>query len=311
MTQQAYKSEKESTCLDWPVEQTGVDTRYSRWFQQGSNICLDFHGDPVQAQLVVFSDGNHHMALRDCLDLFLQQNNGLSKIFYTTTPPGPIVNILRNGGLQMGNLIISVSPHMFISPPEILNNLVEDKLMFEHIPFVQSQGNVLLVKKGNPKHIYKVTDLKHKDVQLFLSNPVTEKSSYTVYFNTLKSILLEQNPAQDFLEDKILQGQVVFGKRIHHREAPQAVADGSADVAVVFYHLALRYTRIFPELFDIVPLGGSVEKPEPLPGNAFCQTHMGLVGDGGVWGRKLLSFLGSEQAIAIYKHHGLRSVLNT
>ena len=110
MTNQTNSFEGDLVYLDWPEEQVGVDAKYFRWAQPGSNICLDFHGDPVQAQLVVFSDGNHHMALRDCLDLFLGQNKGLSGIFYATTPPGPIVNMLRTGGLQMGNLIISVFP---------------------------------------------------------------------------------------------------------------------------------------------------------------------------------------------------------
>jgi len=30
------------------------------------------------------------------------------------------------------------------------------------------------------------------------------------------------------------------------------VADGRADTALVFYHLGLRYQRIFPEIFDFV-----------------------------------------------------------
>jgi hypothetical protein len=179
--------------------------------------------------------------------------------------------------------------------------------MSEHVPFVRNQGNVLLVKKGNPKHIFKVSDLMRGDIRLFLSNPDTEKASFTAYYNTLKAMASGQTANPGFPDEKIAQGQVLFGKGIHHREAPQAVAEGSADVAVVFYHLTLRYLRIFPDLFDVVPLGGSVEKPEPLPGNVIGKTHIGLVGDGGVWGRRLISFLGSKQAMEIYQHHGLRS----
>ncbi len=305
MTNQTNSFERDIVYLDWPEERAGGDTHFPRWNQPGSNICLDFHGDPVQAQLVIFSDGNHHMALRECLDLFLQQNSGLPDIFYATTPPGPIVNILKKGGLQMGNLIINVSPHVFISPPGVLDNLVADGFMSEHIPLVRNQGNVLLVKKGNPKQIFNVSDLMRVDIRLFLSNPETEKASFTAYYNTLKAVAAAQAADPDFPDDKIEQDQVLFGKRIHHREAPQAVADGSADVAVVFYHLALRYLRIFPDLFDVIPLGGTLAKPDPLAGNILCKTHMGLVGDGGVWGRRLISFLSSNQTIEIYQHHGL------
>lgn len=110
----------------------------------------------------------------------------------------------------------------------------------------------------------------------------------------------------------------MFGACIHHREAPRAVAGGAA---VVFYHLALRYRRIFPEFFVIVPLGGTVEDPDPLalidflflnaarsdplPGNPVGRTHIGLASDGGAWGARLVSFLFSAPAMDIYRHHGL------
>ena len=287
--------------LEWPNERIG-DDRFHSWFHPGSNICLDFHGDPVNAQLVVLSDGNHHMALGDCLTLFSIQNNSLSGIFYATTPPGPIANILRAGGLQMGNLTISVCSHVFISPPKVLDGLVRDGLLSRHAPFVRNQGNVLLVKKGNPKKILQISDLARKDVRLFLSNPDTEKVSFSAYYDTLKA--LSSNQA-GFPDEKINKGQVVFGKLIHHREAPQAVAGDLADAAMVFYHLALRYIRIFPDLFEMVPLGGSIETPRPRPGNIISSTHLALVGDGGEWGKKFAAFLKTDQAADIYLHHGL------
>ncbi|MEW6669274.1 MAG: substrate-binding domain-containing protein [Thermodesulfobacteriota bacterium] len=291
--------------LEWPEEQAGENSRFLRWVHPGSNICLDFHGDPSKAQLVVFSDGNHHMALRDCLDLFLQRNIGLSQVFYATTPPGPLVDMLRNGGLKMGNLVLRVSPHVFISPPEVLDRLVADGFMAGHIPFVRNRGNVLLVKKGNPKRIHGVSDVMRGDVRLFLSNPETEKASFTAYYNTLKALASGLNANQDFPDGKIAQGQVLFGSRIHHREAPQAVADDRADVAVVYYHLALRYVRIFPSLFELVPLGGTASHPQPVAGNSIGLTHAGLVGDGGEWGAAFTRFLSTRAVGEIYAHHGL------
>jgi len=305
MTQQADNSEKEPAYLDWPEEQTGENPHCFRWNQPGSNICLDFHGDPANAELVVFSDGNHHMALQECLDQFLKNNEELSGIFYATTPPNPIVNLLRTGGLQLGNLIIRVSPHVFISPPEILDKLVADGFMSGSIPFLRNQGNVLLVKKDNPKRILDVSDLRRGDVRLFLSNPDTEKASFSAYFDTLKAMASEQDANLNFPDDKIGQGQVLFGKCIHHREAPQAVADGRADAAVVYYHLALRYIRIFPSLFEIIPLGGTVSDPKPVPGNIISFTNAGIVGNGGAWGKKFIQFLSSDIASEIYSYHGL------
>lgn len=301
MKQQSGSPGDDMSYLDWPDEQAAGDTNYARWSQPGSNICLDFHGDPARAKLVVFSDGNHHMALRDCLDLFLRQNIGLSGIFYATTPPAPIVGMLKNGGLQMGNLIISASPHVFISPPEVLDKLVAGGFMSGHVPFVQNRGSVLLVRKENPGQIFNVSDLMREDIRLFISNPDTEKVSYTAYHNTLKD--LSSNP--DFPDEKIAKGQVIFGERIHHREAPKAVADGRADAAIVYYHLALRYIRIFPSLFEIIPLGGTPSDPQPLPGNVISSTHAGLVNRGGRWGESFLRFLSTKIVKEIYSHHGL------
>ncbi len=299
-----------SSYLTWPEENAGNSSDFFRWCHPGSNLCLDFHGDPVKAQLVVFSDGNHHMALQECLHSFSNNYDDLSHIFYATTPPGPIVNMLKTGGLQLGNLLINLLPDIFISPPEILDGLIESGFMSTHSPFVQNRGNVLLVKKNNPKNVTVPADIMDQDIKLFISHPEREKASYTAYYDTLKALLPDQGENSDFLKKKISQGKVLFGEYIHHREAPQAVADGSADVAPVFYHLALRYTRIFPDYFDIVPLGGSAEDPAPLPGNIVGTTSAGLIGDGGIWGSRLLEYFASDEVMKIYERHGLRSVLN-
>ena len=83
--------------LVWPEETVSrgrVDI--SKWRHTGSNLCLDFHGDPLTAKLVVFSDGNHHMALMETLQHFYKNNPEVEQVFYATTPPGP-----KHGSLQI------------------------------------------------------------------------------------------------------------------------------------------------------------------------------------------------------------------
>jgi len=92
--------------LNWPAEMLADDIVGQTWMHPESNICLDFHGDPGKAQLVIFSDGNHHMALQKALDQFQKQCPDCRHIFYVTTPPGPIVNFLRGGDLRIGNLVL-------------------------------------------------------------------------------------------------------------------------------------------------------------------------------------------------------------
>ncbi len=291
--------------LNWPDESARPAVRDAPHFHQAdSNICLDFHGDPLRAKLVVFSDGNHHMALEETLRAFLAQHSAVEEIFYTTTPPRIAMQMLRAGCLDIGNLRLSVMPHVFISPPTVLEELVREGHLSEHHKFMRSRGVVLLLKKDNPKQIAGLRDLLRDDVRLFLSNPDTEKVSYQIYADCLRRLGRHEGLSLDFLAHPPGQPnphKLIYGESIHHREAPQAVADGCADVALVFYHLALRYQRIFPELFDFVWPTGSL-------GEQACDIsyiHYGLIGDGGEWGKQLYQFLLSDTVTEIYRFHGL------
>jgi hypothetical protein len=251
------------------------------------------------------------MALEPSLNALKKNYPQIGDIFYATTPPGPILNLLRDGRLKIGNLILSVVPHVFLSPPHVLDSLVNEGHMTEHRPFVRNRGSALLVGKGNPKQIFCIGDLARKDVRLFLSNPLTETVSYQGYVDTLKALAGANGCDVAFLKTTVSTDKVYFGRSIHHREAPEAVASGIVDAAIVFYHLALRYIRIFPEHFDLIPLGGTVEAPDPAPGNVIGFTHAGLIGGGGSWGNCCLDFLYTRQVAEIYVAHGLEAIFES
>jgi hypothetical protein len=280
----------------------------AHWQHANSNVSLDFHGDPLAAQLTVFSDGNHHMALQETVELFLRLHPAAEDVFYATTPPGVLTAYLEHGGLRLGNLHLSRMPHVFISPANVMNQLVKSGCIGSHRAFMQSNGNVLLVANGNPKKITGIADVLRDDVRLFISNPVTEKASYQVYHDTMLGLAKELGLDSERLQQKLAsdRGSTVFGECIHHREAPQALFAGSADAAMVYYHLALRYTRIFPGLFDFIPLGGSKTAPVPGPANVTTVYHACLLNDSGAWGSLFLEFLFSGLVTGIYQSHGLR-----
>lgn len=291
--------------LDWPRETAAAgDAAAAGFIQPASNICLDFHGDPLRARLVVASDGNHHMALRDVLAAFLAENPGVEDIFYSTTPPSVALQWLSAGHVDVGNLRLSARPHVLISPPPVLDQAIAGGHMAGYRPFMRSRGLALLVRKGNPKGIVGAGDLLRADVRLFLSNPVREKVSHAVYRQGLRDLAAKEGVVLAFLDDPSAPpdpAKLVLGAAIHHREAPQALADGVADVAVVFHHLALRYQRIFPEAFELL-------QPEPWaedPAREIGRTDCGLVGDGGTWGAALLDFLATDSVTRIYRAHGL------
>lgn len=285
--------------LDWPREWARDRSDQPGWFHAGSNFVLDFHGDPRRARLVVFSDGNHHMALEACLQRFLARHPQAEDVFYATTPPGVLLQWIEAGAVNVGNLCLTLRPHLFISPPNILERVVGGGHAATQVPFMRSRGNVLLVRRHNPKGIRSISDLVRPDVRLFLSNPKTEAASYEVYARSLEGLARRQGLAAGVLAG----ARIVYGERIHHREAPQALADDRADAAFLYYHLALRYTRIFPETFEFVALDGTPENPAPE--NVVSRFHLALIGDGGDWGGQLREFLLGAEAGTIYAHHGL------
>jgi len=289
--------------LSWPTEAAQTDLGNSfGWNQAGSNICLDFHGDPIAAKLVVFSDGNHHMALEACCQSFVKSNPEVQDIFYATTPPKVILESTLQDGLRLGNLKLNVQPHVFISPENILNQLLKKKFITSHNAFARSQCNVLLIKKGNPKNILSISDLLRDDVTLTISNPKTEKASYSVYKKTLIEIAQEQGLDTNAFTT-LISGETtrtVFGESIHHREVPQTLFSCRADVAIVYYHLALRYTRIFPNDFELIEFASN--------SNVHTNYHIGLVKEGGDWGQAFLDFMLSDHALKLYAEHGLQAI---
>ncbi|KPK70334.1 MAG: hypothetical protein AMJ84_08025 [Acidithiobacillales bacterium SM23_46] len=291
--------------LQWPREWARDRPEHPVWFHAGSNLCLDFHGDPVAAGVTVFSDGNHHMALADALQQFYVRHPQVRDVFYATTPPGVLASALAAGGFSLGNLFLSARPHLFISPAPILDQLLAKGLVATHEPFMRSRGNVLLVRAGNPRAIHSARDLARAEVRIFLSNPETESASYQVYAETLARHARGFGITFDFLEPG-RSGRVVYGERIHHREAPQALHEDRADAAILYFHLALRYTRIFPGCFEIISLDGSADiSPAMRKENLVTVYHLGLVGQGGEWGAHLRDFLQDETVTGIYRHHGL------
>lgn len=299
--------------LDWPKESARVTATKvePEFLHYDSNVCLDFHGDPARAKLVVFSDGNHHMALRETLQAFLEKFPATDDVFYLTTPPRVAIEALAAGCVHVGNLRLTLSPHVFISPPAVLARLAADGHMVAHTPFMQSRGNVLLVTRGNPKGISGIKDLLREDVRLFLSNPKTETISYQVYADTLSNLARSQGISLDFLEQSTAAGEgvvmqrVIYGESIHHREAPQFLVEDRADAAMVYYHLALRYQRIFPDRFEII-WPSELNEPFSTADQVISQFNCGLIGEGGVWGQKLIEFLLSDAVTAIYQRHGLQ-----
>jgi len=248
-----------------------------------SNRIYDLHSHIKECDIVLSTSGNYHMVLGEYwYDFFLPNNPDIKNWIYTTSPPIS-VDHSTNSELSIGNWKTNCKPSIMVGPKKIMAMLKNGGLISgEPIPVIQNQGNVLLVKKGNPKNINNIYDLARKDVRVVTSNPYTEPGSFGNYSSSIYNIAnfnQHLSPQRKLTADKLFnlifgnrtnkgnKGKWVSGKRIHHREVPWAIAYNKADVGPMFYHLAKYAKESFPDQFDIVPLGGTVENPSPLDGN--------------------------------------------
>jgi hypothetical protein len=241
--------------LEWP---TDLETVIPHLNDPTSNVLFDLHGVVSCCDLLLSTEGNYHPALRDIWPIAFDQ--------------------IKNQGVQLGNLHITCRPSVAVANKAAMGKLVkagytEGRL----VPLYRDRGAVILVKRGNPKHIQSVWDLGHNDVRLVTPNPEMEAGAFGNYLGTLYGIAAnDTHPPEQITADSLI-GSIfngigddpykwLAGARIHHRDLPWSVAYGKADVAIIYHHLGLFTRQSFPELFDIIPLGGTVADPEPLKG---------------------------------------------
>lgn len=301
--------------LEWPLEVPDSLSSCAQWQQGASNIVLDFHGDPFNAGLCIVSDGNHHMALAESIEQLVKSLPEMNGVFYVTLPPPAIKRILEHQCVMLGNLKIPVHPDLMLSPYNVMQGYSRQGICTELEPFVTHRGCALLVAKNNPKSISSIKDLLRDDVTLFLSNPDTEAVSYAYYRHYLLDKSLEVN-LQAAMESKLNQSQgMQYGQCIHHREAPQSLAEGKCDVVLLYYHLALRFSRVFAEQFDMLPLivGGD----SGVKNNPNDHIYIGLINHPALsgklnkkrvssqWTVQARDFMLSDEVASIYRKHGL------
>jgi len=246
-----------------------------------ANTLNDLTAEINNCDVNLSTAGNYHMALHELwphyLAMFNEKDRPKTWMFTTSPPVSP--EQIANRNLQVGNLQSKCLPQVAVGPKRLMDRL-ESAGVTESgaVEVFVNRGSVLLVKKGNPKHIKTVWDIGRRNVKLVTSNPDNEKGSFEGYRDTIYGIASAdpkppRNMSADILFNRIFNGQSgnpekwLTGARVHHREVPWSVAYGKADVGVMFYHLALHAIRQFPDKFEIVPLGGTVESPVPLPGN--------------------------------------------
>jgi hypothetical protein len=217
--------------------------------------------------LVIFTEGNHLMVLSsdDIVGAFPSWARSqpqyasldLTNIILVTLPQPILVQMIRTGGVAFGNLSLNVSrvsgfyPDIFMGYPEHLRQLhqlgvIEPRARL----FCKNRGVALLVRKGNPLGIHGLADVIRRGTRVALSGPGDVRAMCLAATEQLLGM-----PATDAL----VAAEVSFPGRlgIMHRDLPEMVARGYADVAFTWYHLVSYWARIFPNHFDFVAVPGA------------------------------------------------------
>jgi hypothetical protein len=220
--------------------------------------------------LAIFTEGNHLMALLsdDIVGAFPSWAKSqpeyadldLDNIVVVTLPQPVVVQMIRTSGIALGNLTLDVSrksgfyPDIVMAGPEPLRELrklgvIDPQARF----FAKNRGPAMLVRKGNPLGVHALDDIALTRARIALPD-ATEASARARYRVAIQGLIGESGA------DAVFAAEVPsFPGRlgIVHRDLPEMVARGYADVAFTQYHLVSYWTRLFPNHFELVPVSGA------------------------------------------------------
>jgi len=253
--------------LVWPIvtkSQPGI-----RSFAGHTDTVLDVIGRiGAPPSLVIFTEGNHLMVLSsdDIVGSFASWARSqpqhadldLTNVILATLPQPILVQMIRTGGVALGNLTLDVSrrsgfyPDIFMGYPEPLRQLrqqgvIESQARF----FCKNRGVALLVRKGNPLGIRGLADVVRKGTRIALP----DSGDVRAMCRAAADSLLGKPTADALFAAEVPSFPGRLG--IMHRDLPEMIARSYADVAFTWYHLVSYWVRIFPDQFEFVAVPGA------------------------------------------------------
>jgi molybdate transport system substrate-binding protein len=222
----------------------------------------------VPPSLVIFTEGNHLMVLHgeDILGAFpawakARPEYGdlaLDNIVTVTLPQQICIQMIRTGAVALGDLTIEISrtsgfyPDIVMGYPEPLRQLraqgvLEGRARF----FCKNRGLALLVRTGNPFGIHSLADVVRTRARIALP----DSGDVRIQCRAAADTLLGALAAEQFFGAEVPGFDGRLG--IMHRDLPEMIARGYADVAFTWHHLVSYWTRTFPDHFAFVPIPGA------------------------------------------------------
>ena len=220
--------------------------------------------------LVIFTEGNHLMALlsEEIVGAFPSwaktqaqfANLNLSNVVVVTLPQPIVVQMVRTGGIALGNLTLDVSrasgfyPDAVLGGPAPLLQLHKLGVLEPQARiFSKNRGRALLVRKGNPLGIKELTDVSRTGARVAQADSV-EAGARAGNRASIEA-LIGKSAADAFFAKEVEHFPGRLG--ITHRDVPEMLARGYADVGLTQYHLISYWSRTFPDHFELLPVAGA------------------------------------------------------
>ena len=280
-------------------DKAGLNKDY-RTFHADGSIAYGEIGDSYTSDLVMYLAGNQFMVMEELIQDFQSLNTDIETIYVETIPPGQILNgqVLEQG--QINDQNTAMNPDLYASVNlNHLKKLAAMGKMHDYMIYIHNKLE-LMVAEGNPKGIQGPEDLARDDLVQSHPNPLTEGIFRFYGSEMLKDIDLHQKVTAN-AECKscwAIEGKTWFTSR-HHRETPQRIEDGKADVGIVWT------TEVIEAKAEGRKIDG-VAIPAPLNKQDKVNYAIGALAEGRnpYNAYRFLSYLGSNRAQSIYASYG-------
>ena len=187
----------------------------------------------ADADLVLFMAGNQFMVMPDLMVAFRARHPGIRNIFYETLPPKIELHQILAGGAVFRGRVIATPPDVYTAvSPKAVDELAAAGLVDPARCFVYLHNRIaLMVARGNPRGIASVQDLGRTGVIISQPNPRYEDIAEHI-LNMYRQAGGEAL-VQRIMDDKQQTGETWL-TTVHHRETPQRLMEGRADVGPVW-----------------------------------------------------------------------------
>ena len=271
-----------------------------RTFHADGNIEYGKIADSYTADLVLYLAGNQFMVMEELIRDFQSKSANVKTVFVETIPPGQILKgqILKQG--KVGSEPIANNPDIYASVNlGHLKKLKKKGLMTEYMIYIHNKLE-LMVSLGNPKNIISPEDLGRDDLVQSHPNPLTEGIFKFYGSEMLKDLGLHEKVTggAECKSCWAVADRTWFTSR-HHRETPDRIESGEADVGIVWTTEVVHAKREGRKI-DGVKIDAPLNKASKV-GYAIGALNTGRNQDNAM---EYLKYLQSDAAQAIYAKYG-------